>query len=145
MPRSSPRYESLLLPKKSNEMNNRKVFLFFAFMVLAVGVSSAQPNVLFVFADDIRAESIVEIEGDEISTPNLDRLARMGMSFTNAYTMGSLTAPVCLASRAMMLTGRGVFQQEYRGRRIPDGMRTFPEAFSQLRCRRGELARQLSR
>ena len=91
---------------------------------------SNRPNVLFIFADDIRAESVFEIEGDEIDTPNLDRLARYGMTFRNAYTMGSLTAPVCMASRAMMLTGRGLFRQDHRGRNIPESITALPEALS---------------
>jgi arylsulfatase A-like enzyme len=80
------------------------------FLFIACGsISASRPNIIFLFADDIRAEAIFEIDGEEVSTPNLDRLGREGIRFTNAYSMGALSAPVCQASRAMVLTGRGVF------------------------------------
>ena len=111
-------------------MNPLKLLSILSLLPTPVVLGASRPNVLFIFADDIRAESVFEIEGDEIDTPNLDRLARHGMTFRNAYTMGSLTAPVCMASRAMVLTGRGVFRQEHRGRNIPESMTAFPEALS---------------
>ena len=55
----------------------------------AFTLAAARPNIIFLFADDVRAEAIFEIEGDEVSTPNLDRLGRQGIRFTNAYSMGA--------------------------------------------------------
>jgi arylsulfatase A-like enzyme len=103
-------------------------YLFFFILPCGYCFSVDKPNIIFLFADDIRAEAIFEIEGDEVSTPNLDRLGRQGIRFTNAYSMGALSAPVCQASRAMVLTGRGVFEQEHRGMWIPERMTTLPEA-----------------
>ena len=42
--------------------------------------------------------------------PNLDRLARRGTSFTNAYNMGAWGGAVCVASRTMLNTGRFVWR-----------------------------------
>lgn len=117
-----------LLPDKAITMKRFTYFLLLILHPLSIDLFGARPNIIFLFADDIRAEAIFEIEGDEVSTPNLDRLGRQGIRFTNAYSMGALSAPVCQASRAMVLTGRGVFEQEHRGMRIPERMTTLPEA-----------------
>ena len=45
-----------------------------------------------------------------MQTPHLDRLAAGGASFTHAYNMGSYTGAVCIASRAMLHTGRSLFR-----------------------------------
>jgi len=67
--------------------------------------------------------------GEEVVTPNLDRLARQGTAFANAYVMGSMIGPVCVAARSMTLTGRGLFDLEREGRVIPPEHTTLPEAF----------------
>ncbi len=59
--------------------------------------ASRRPNVLFVVADDLRANF-----GDTIAqTPNLNRLAQRGVRFNRAYVQ----YPVCNPSRASFLTG----------------------------------------
>lgn len=65
-----------------------------------------QPNILFVFADDQCFDTINALGNSEVRTPNLDRLAREGTTFTNTYNMGSWTGAVCVASRTMLNTGR---------------------------------------
>jgi len=67
--------------------------------------------------------------GEEVVTPNLDRLARQGTAFANAYVMGSMIGPVCVSARSMTLTGRGLFDLEREGRVIPPEHTTLPEAF----------------
>ncbi len=62
-----------------------------------------RPNVLFVFYDQYRPDIIGAYGGGRnISTPNLDRLAREGVLFTNALS----TTPVCTPYRGMLMTGR---------------------------------------
>ena len=65
-----------------------------------------RPNILFIFADDMCFETIHALGNDEIETPNLDRLARTGVTFTHAYNMGGWHGAVCVASRTMLNTGR---------------------------------------
>ncbi len=65
-----------------------------------------QPNILFLFADDMSYEAIGVAEMLDIETPNLDRLARRGTRFTHAYNMGGWNGAVCVASRTMLNTGR---------------------------------------
>jgi arylsulfatase A-like enzyme len=69
----------------------------------------AKPNVLFILADDFRPDCVAASGNPQIQTPNLDRLSSRGLSFTHAYTMGSMIGAVCTPSRTMILTGRSLF------------------------------------
>lgn len=60
------------------------------------------PNLLFVFADQMRGFDMGCAGNDEVSTPHLDRLAAEGVRFDQAVA----NAPVCTPSRGIMLTGR---------------------------------------
>jgi arylsulfatase A-like enzyme len=80
-------------------------------MVTAAGAAEEKrPNVLFLFTDDQRADTISALGNPHIKTPNLDRLARSAMVFTNAYCMGGNVGAVCLPSRRMLLSGRTFFR-----------------------------------
>lgn len=68
-----------------------------------------KPNILFIFADDMSYETIRAFGHLDIDTPNLDRLVDQGASFTHAYNMGAWNGAVCVASRAMLNTGRFVW------------------------------------
>ena len=70
----------------------------------------AEPNILFLFADDFCYEALGYLGHTDIETPNLDRLARRGTTFTHAYNMGSFSGAVCVASRAMLISGRSVWR-----------------------------------
>jgi choline-sulfatase len=70
---------------------------------------AAGPNILFLFADDMSFEAIGALGHTDIETPNLDRLARRGTTFTHAYNMGSWSGAVCVASRTMLITGRSLW------------------------------------
>ncbi len=68
------------------------------------------PNVLILFADDQRADTIAALGNSHIKTPNLDRLVRRGVSFDRAYMQGGLNGATCVPSRAMLLSGRPLFR-----------------------------------
>ncbi len=70
----------------------------------------AQPNVLMIFTDDQRADTIAALGNPIIRTPNMDRLVRRGVSFNRAYMMGGLQGATCVPSRAMLLSGRSLFR-----------------------------------
>lgn len=70
---------------------------------------SERPNVLLLFADDQRSDTIAAWGNRHIQTPNLDRLVRRGFSFRNNYCFGSNSGAVCVPSRAMLLSGRTWF------------------------------------
>lgn len=61
-----------------------------------------RPNILFLFADQLRASSLPVYGENQIETPGIDRLASESVTFTNAIS----TCPVCTPYRSMLLTGR---------------------------------------
>src|SRR5579884_3455495 len=61
-----------------------------------------RPNILFIMADALRWDALGCNGNQIVQTPNIDRLAREGIRFTNAYT----TNPFCSPARASVLTGR---------------------------------------
>ena len=67
--------------------------------------SVEKPNILFIFTDDQAYHTIHALGENEIFTPHLDSLAASGVSFTNAFNMGSWQGAVCTASRTMLMTG----------------------------------------
>ncbi len=87
--------------------------------------ASRPPNIIFVFSDD-HASHAIGAYGSEINqTPNIDRLAREGMLFRNAFVTNSICAP----SRAVILTGmhshlNGVFTNRER---FDSAQVTFPK------------------
>lgn len=84
------------------------------------------PNVLVLFSDDHRADTIAALGNRHIQTPHLDTLVRGGTTFTRAYCMGAMQGAVCVPSRAMLLTGRSLF----RIKENMQGQDTWPEAFA---------------
>ncbi len=60
------------------------------------------PNVLLLFSDDQGSIDVNVYGAKDLHTPNLNRLARQGVRFTQFY----VGAPVCSPSRAALLTGR---------------------------------------
>lgn len=87
----------------------RLIVSAFLLLIAAFHSQSAlaqKPNILFIFADDQCFDTLREWGNEEIETPNLDRLARSGVTFRRAYNMGSWSGAVCIASRTMLNTGR---------------------------------------
>lgn len=86
----------------------------FLLAVMICGSLQAQekskPNILFLFADDFCYEALGYLRQTDIETPNLDRLAARGTTFTHAYNMGSFSGAVCVASRAMLISGRSLWR-----------------------------------
>jgi iduronate 2-sulfatase len=104
------------------------------FLVTAISATSLlaaeRLNVLFLMADDLRPE--MATYGSPAITPNLDRLAKIGVQFDRAYCQQAL----CNPSRSSMLTGRRVDALRLWGLKkhfretLPD-VRTLPEWFKQ--------------
>ena len=85
--------------------------LFVAFCAMAVSLRAAPaPNVVFIFADDQRADTIAALGNPVIKTPNLDRLVKRGVAFNRAYMQGGNQGATCVPSRAMLLSGRSLAQ-----------------------------------
>lgn len=62
----------------------------------------SQPNILYVFADQMRASALGCMGDEAVHTPHLDELAAQGVLFRQAIA----NCPVCTPSRAELLTGR---------------------------------------
>lgn len=67
-----------------------------------------RPNIVFLLADDLGWSDLACYGADLHESPNLDRLAREGVRFTQAYAM-----PVCSPTRAAILTGRHAARLHY--------------------------------
>ena len=95
----------------------------------AAELRSAQakrPNIIFLFADDQRADTIAALGNPHIRTPNLDQLVRRGFVFRHAYCLGSNLPAVCTPSRNMLLSGRAYFH--WQGPQAPPDGPNLPTA-----------------
>jgi arylsulfatase A-like enzyme len=79
-----------------------------------------RPNILLLFTDDQRFDTIRALGFDEVATPNIDALVARGTAFTDAYIMGGSCGAVCMPSRAMLMTGRTLYHLEAQGQSIPE-------------------------
>ncbi|MEQ8363906.1 MAG: sulfatase-like hydrolase/transferase, partial [Cyclobacteriaceae bacterium] len=62
----------------------------------------SKPNIIFILADDLGYGDLGGYFGGEAKTPNINRMAREGMLFTDFHSNG----PMCSPTRAALLTGR---------------------------------------
>jgi uncharacterized sulfatase len=74
------------------------------------------PNFVFIFADDLGYGDLACYGSTTNETPNLDRMAREGVRFTDFY----VPMPFCAPSRATLLTGRYPFRHGVTGNPAPD-------------------------
>jgi len=95
-----------------------------AWVGLAQAADRSRPNILFLFADDMRADTIAAHGNPHIRTPNLDRLAAQGFSFHGNYIFGGNSGAVCIPSRAMLMSGRTWFHVDTASLR---GCKLLPE------------------
>ncbi len=74
-----------------------------------------RPNILFILVDDQRNDTLGCAGHPVIQTPHIDRLARDGVRFENAF----VTTSICMASRATILTGLTETGHGYTGGQLP--------------------------
>ena len=70
----------------------------------AQAATVSRPNILFVLADQWRAQAFGHAGDPNVHTPNIDRLQREGVRFINAVA----TVPVCCPARASLISGQHV-------------------------------------
>lgn len=79
------------------------LFSIFAFIGMLFGAESGKkPNIVLIYTDDLGYGDVSCNGGKEIPTPNIDSLAKGGISFTNAHS----TSAMCTPSRYALLTGQ---------------------------------------
>jgi arylsulfatase A-like enzyme len=76
---------------------------------------SQRTNILLIVSDDLGYADIGVYGGKDIPTPNIDRIAKEGVRFTNAY----VTGPYCSPTRAGLMTGR--YPQRFGHEFQPEG------------------------
>ncbi|TWU48650.1 Arylsulfatase [Rubripirellula tenax] len=113
-------------PRRRNESDMRDRFVDLIGITIAVilgllgsSVSAdSPPNVVVILADDLGYGDVACYNpASRIPTPNIDRLARQGMRFTDAHS----PCTVCTPTRYSLLTGQMAF-------RVPNGGRVFSGA-----------------
>ena len=107
------------------------LFLCVLCVFVAAPLHAAKQNVIVIMADDIGAEGLGCYGSEIYTTPNLDRMAREGARFNNAYA-----TPLCTPTRVMIMSGlyppRTGFKaliSKSAGVRMPADIRTFGHDF----------------
>ncbi|MEI6946805.1 sulfatase [Paraflavisolibacter sp. H34] len=96
-------------PIRHNKMIQKKHLLYFSGLLLALFCArgsfaqsaGSRPNILFIYMDDLGWTDVAH-GSTFYETPHIDRLAKEGLSFSQAYSVG----PNCAPSRASLLTGK---------------------------------------
>jgi len=121
----------MLLSKIPSNLAMKRLLLTLNFILSSFAIPhssfSAQPNILFIFCDDLTTQSI-SAYGHKLKlleTPNMDRIAKEGMKFTRCLVPNSICGP----SRAVIQTGKyshinGFF---HNGSRFDSSQQTFPK------------------
>ena len=78
------------------------VVLAFAPMLKQKAKEETRPNIIFILTDDHRWDALGYQGNKIIQTPEMDKLAKEGIYFKKAF----VTTPICMASRASILTGQ---------------------------------------
>ena len=107
------------------------LFLLFHFAILFCHaqkkstVDKSRPNVIYILADDLGYGDLSCYGQEKFVTPNIDKLAKEGMLFTQHYS----GAPVCAPSRSALLTGLNTGHTYIRGNKEvePEGQYPMPK------------------
>lgn len=88
------------------------IFLLFAGMAASgQEAKSRKPNIVLIYTDDLGYGDVSSYGTSAIPTPNIDRLAKAGVRFTNAHA----TSATCTPSRFSLLTGKYAWRKEGTG------------------------------
>jgi arylsulfatase A-like enzyme len=123
------------------KFHSRSIISFFFMLIFqsVITVVNAQtipsvippkPNIIFILADDLGYGDLGFLGQKYIETPNIDRLAREGMFFTNHYS----GAPVCAPARSAFITGLHTGHTPVRGNFevLPEGQYPMPDSLVTL-------------
>ncbi|ACU05245.1 sulfatase family protein [Pedobacter heparinus] len=90
----------------------RTTILILAFLLFGTTIhlsaQTAKPNVIFIYADDLGYGDLSCYGATKINTPNLDKLAKNGIRFTNGHS----TSATCTPSRFAVMTGQYPWRQK---------------------------------
>ncbi|SNQ43148.1 sulfatase-like hydrolase/transferase [Cellulophaga lytica] len=103
----------------------RKYLIYLLFYVLSTLSTFSQTNILFIESDDQSNQAIGAYGNTFMVTPNLDKLAEEGTSFTAAYNMGCWSPAVCIPSRTMLMYGKYLWKSQKINKQ--NAPKSFPE------------------
>jgi arylsulfatase A-like enzyme len=89
----------------------KKLLPFLSLLLPALGHSADKPNVILINADDLGYGDLSCYGATNVKTPNIDRLAKEGMRFTDAHSASA----VCSPSRYGLLTGQYPIRKNFWG------------------------------
>ncbi len=101
------------------------LFLMLCYQQIKAQKSASKPNIILIFADDLGYGDLGCYGQQKIATPNLDKLAKSGMRFTQFYAGSTVCAP----SRSALMTGLHTGHTAVRGNKEmkPEGQFPLPE------------------
>ena len=100
--------------KRNPQKRSQAMRLFALLILLSTSAvhAATQPNIVFILADDLGYGDVGCYNAQsKVATPNLDRMAREGMRFTDAHSPST----VCTPTRYSVMTGRMAFRLNYAG------------------------------
>lgn len=111
-------------------MSNRFIVTLTLMLVLFASCNTSKkdkpegskPNIIYIMADDMGYADIGCYGQEFIQTPNIDRLAKEGMRFTQHYAGNTVCAP----SRCALMTGKHMGHAEVRGNKQAPGSGQWP-------------------
>lgn len=89
----------------------KSIFLVAAMFLLKGMLAQQHPNIVFIYADDLGYGDVSCYGATRIQTPHIDRLAKEGLRFTNAYA----TSATCTPSRFSLMTGTYAWRKKGTG------------------------------
>ncbi len=109
--------------------------LFIVFIFVSCNITEKKneyrhPNILIAISDDQSFPHTSTYGYNGVNTPNFDKIAKLGVLFSNAY----VASPGCSPSRAAMLTGQYPWQIEEAGThasRFPSKLHVLPDIVEQ--------------
>ncbi|HTF82068.1 MAG TPA: sulfatase-like hydrolase/transferase, partial [Cytophagales bacterium] len=93
------------------------------FMWVQAQTADKKPNFVFIMADDLGYGDIGAFGANDIRTPNIDRLATLGLKLMEFYA----PSPVCSPTRFGLLTGRFPRRQGIDGVFFPESFTGIPQ------------------
>ena len=97
--------------QKNNWFLNAVLAIALLVPVFTSAQKKQKPNVIFIYADDVGYGDLSAYGATKISTPNIDRIGKEGIRFTNAHT----SSATCTPSRFALMTGKYPWRQKGTG------------------------------
>ncbi|WP_033367370.1 sulfatase [Rubritalea marina] len=98
----------------------KHLLLLFSFVLTGYCLATEKPNIIYINADDLGVMDVAFMGDTRYHTPNLSRLAKQGMVFTEAYAPSANCAPsraACLSGQAAPRTGVYTVGTSERGKK----------------------------